>query len=191
MRYTQSNLAQYTPDKAGTVIPKAMVGEFLSDYLKAFKQGKEVYGMICISVIIGLKQVYNEADKNRVLKFLNGTGKSNRQSVIVKAYIFSNSNDYNNYYDNFLDESGAITLASKYQGKGIKDADGKEVDIWRGNANIVALNNGELIDILRANGSQKAFSLDVIMDRLKREYPYFVRGTGLNYVDFQIENLGR
>lgn len=177
-------LTQYYSEAwASSTISKSLVNEFLSDYLNAIKQHQSVYGSIIVSIRTSSSIPYSNADKNRILKFINSDNYAH--SVNIRAIISNNQSDFSNYMGEFRGDNGKVIGEGEYMAKGIKNAVGEEVNITMTKTNIQLLDNEELMSIVTLNDFKKMWSLDTIMESLKAKYPYLIKGTGMTYKDFQ------
>lgn len=167
-------------------ISASVIEELLTSYLKAVKQNIVAYPCIMASVKVNGQTPQNSADANRILNFLNGDKYT--APVSFKAYLFFEKSDY----DKETEEAGRgnVIDKGKWLGKGIKDANGNEIDIEESYENILLAGNSEFMDAVNAANFKKGKSLEIIVSSIRQQYPWFVKGTGLDYKDFQKEIMG-
>lgn len=175
----QLYIEKYSQQSGLTTVSENMLYEFVRDYIDYFKKDNNVVSFINAKLKLSLNHPEDKDDEKRILNYLN---KGKTPPVIINAYIFNNWEEHDKFKELLVQENYLFYGDNKKQFNEVNKDKNNIQEAW---VNIELAGQSTIAYNIFEENFRKHKSTERIMNSIWSVYPWFVKGSGRNFRQYQ------
>lgn len=163
------------------------VERMLKQYIYYSVKGNSSNSPAAIIAIIRVSNQHVESPED-AKKLFNFISKDNDilHAVDLECRMYMNDNEYNEFLNNEANSDKVIETSIDRTEGGIME-NGKEVPMILSSRKLILADDDIIRKIVESNNCARGRSVEQIMEYIKQNFPYFIKGTGKTFADYQKE----